>query len=400
MLKGKRILHGVTGGIAAYKGVELCRRLVKAGAEVRVVLTRAATEFITPLTFRVITGKAVPNSLFESLPDHELPHVSLPEEADLILIAPATANMIAKAARGIADDLLSTLLVGATPPIVFAPAMDNKMFLNTATQDNIESLRNRGVIVMNPDFGELASGETGWGRLPDVDDIMTVVEENLARGSELEGKTVIVTAGATQEPLDAIRYITNRSTGRMGYALAEAVRDRGGRTLLVSAPTALWAPWGVEQVQVRTAEEMRQAVLGNFDRADAVIMAAAVMNFRPSAVADGKAKPATALPIANTPDILAELGRSKKHQLLVGFAAETGDLVSGARAKLKAKNVDLIVANDVTKSDSGFGADTNQALIVDRSQAADKLPLMSKKELARIIVERLAGMFAGEVAGD
>lgn len=392
ILAGKRILHAVTGGIAAYKGAELSRRLVQEGAVVRAVLTKAACKFVTPLTFRAITGQEAATSLFDPLQNHPLPHVSLAREADLVLVAPATANILAKAARGVADDLLSTLLLSASPPIVLVPAMDNMMYQNEATQENIRILRGRGLTVMQAGYGELAIGEQGWGRLPEIDDILRTVEDSLCRSTELKGRTVIVTAGATQEPLDMIRYVTNRSTGKMGFALAEAVRNRAGRALLVSGPTGLWPPWGVEVMPVRTAEEMRSTVRDHFDRAAAVIMAAAVMDFRPKVVRDGKDRPGERLDLESTADILTELGDMKGSQVLVGFAAETGDVVERAKSKLLAKNLDLIIANDVTKPASGFGADDNEVMIIDRSLNVERLPLMSKKKLAPIVLDRLVAI--------
>ncbi|HJT37750.1 MAG TPA: bifunctional phosphopantothenoylcysteine decarboxylase/phosphopantothenate--cysteine ligase CoaBC, partial [Actinomycetota bacterium] len=339
---------GVTGGIASYKAVEIARLLGKAGARVQALMTDAAQRFVTPATFAAITHRSVPTDVFDS-PELVI-HVRLARDADVIVVAPATANVIAKMAHGIADDLLTNVLLNATVPIVVAPAMHTEMWEHDATKSNIATLRDRGAIIVDPEEGELAGGDEGVGRLADPSVIVETVSEALARGHDLAGVRVIVTAGGTQEPIDPVRYISNRSSGKMGFALAREAANRGAAVTLVTAPVALPVPDRVDVVRVRTAEEMRDAVVSRFEDVDVVVKAAAVADFKPKSTAGGKIKKAnapSAIELEPTVDIAAELGAMKKRQILVGFAAETDDHVAAARAKLLAKNLDFIVLNDV-----------------------------------------------------
>lgn len=395
-MKGKTVILGVTGSVAAYKAVEIARRLMDKGATVKVVMTEAATRFITPLTFETLTRQPVATSMFNESPAGKIYHLSLSEEADLILVAPATANILAKAARGIADDLLSTALTSATCPLIFAPAMNSKMYQSQTVQDNIAVLSQRGAQVLPSGVGKLACDREGIGRLPGVAQIIEAVERNLQQSKQLCSKTIVVTAGGTREFLDPVRFISNRSSGKMGYALARAAWRRGAQVVLISGPTALPSPYGIELISVVTTEEMRQAVLKHFKGADAVIMAAAVADFKPANVQSQKIKKnkqELTLKLNSTPDILKELGQSKKKdQVLVGFAAETKDLVKQAKMKLKKKNLDLVVANDVTQPGSGFQSDTNRAILVGTGGKTEKLPLMLKDELADFILERVVAL--------
>ena len=392
-LAARRIVLGVTGGIAAYKAVEIASRLKKAGAEVHVVMTRAAASFVAPLTFREITGRAVVTSMWTEIPAHHVEHIALAELADLVLVAPATANFIAKAAAGIADDLLTTTVLATRAPLYIAPAMNTGMWENPVTQENVMRLRDRGVQVIPPAEGLLACGTTGAGRLPEPEEIVAAVERHFAAAESLAGQRIIVTAGGTEEALDPVRYLSNRSTGRMGYAVAAEAARRGAEVILVSAPTHLDTPAGVRRVNVRSAREMYAAVMAEYETADAVVKAAAVADYRPAEIAPQKIKKSDGeltIHLTRNPDILMELGRKKTHQVLVGFAAETENVETYAQGKLAKKNLDFIVANNVAEKDAGFSVGTNRVKIFFKDGRAEEHPLMAKSELAGIILDRLA----------
>jgi len=390
-LRGARVLLGVTGGIASYKAVEISRLLGKAGARVQVLMTDAAQRFVGPATFAAVTHRSVPTDVFDS-PELVL-HVHLARDSDVIVVAPATANVIAKMAHGIADDLLTSVLLNATVPLIVAPAMHTEMWEHPATQENVETLRDRGALVVDPEEGELAGGDEGIGRLAETQTIVEAVAETLARGHDLAGVRVIVTAGGTQEPIDPVRFISNRSSGKMGFALAREAANRGAAVTLVTAPVSLPVPDRVDVVRVRTAQEMRDAVVGRFDEADVVIKAAAVADFKARSIAGGKIKKAdapSAIELEPTVDIAAELGAMKKRQIIVGFAAETDDHVAAARKKLASKNLDFIVLNDVRATDAGFEVDTNRVVILGGDGSEEVVPLQLKSGIAQVILDRVA----------
>ena len=393
MLDKKNILIGVTGGIAAYKVVEVASRLKKSGANVRVMMTLAATEFISPRTFEEITGNAAFVEMFGDAAHFHVAHVALADFADMILIAPATANFLAKAAHGIADDLLTTTILASDKPLLIAPSMNTKMFLNPATQENLKILKSRGVKVLEPASGELACGAVGKGRLPEPVEICAAVEKFFAAGN-LSGKKILVTAGGTVEAIDPVRYIGNRSSGRMGYEIAKAAANAGADVILISGKSELEPPNDLKTfVKVESALEMRAAVLKEFDSVDAVIMSAAVADYRvknPAAQKIKKSADTLTLELVKNPDILKELGGLKKSQVLVGFAAETQNVLDYASKKLVEKNLDFIVANDVTAAGAGFGVETNIASIIRRGGQVENFPKMSKTELAEKIVKRVA----------
>ncbi len=392
MLKEKTILLGVTGGIAAYKAVELLRLYVKAGAEVFVVMTKGACEFVTPLTFQTLSGNPVHTELFNLYQEREIGHISLADRADLVVVAPATANIIGKVAGGLADDLLSTTLMATKAPVLFVPAMNVNMYENPLYQANQKKLEEFGYHFVEPVTGYLACGWEGKGKMPEP---LAVFEETLRLLSpqDLSGETVLVTAGPTREELDPVRYLSNYSSGKMGYAIARAARQRGARVILVSGPTALPVPCGVEVVQVVSARQMREAVMERLAKATVVVKAAAVADYRPAERSEQKIKKGQeaelGLTLEKTTDILAELGQCKTTQLLVGFAAETTDLVENARKKLETKNLDLIVANDVSRSDAGFDVDTNAVRLLYRDGSSEELPLLSKDEVAQQLLDRI-----------
>ncbi len=391
-MKGKNVVVGVTGGIAAYKAAELVRLLVKAGAQARVAMTAHATKFVTPLTFEVLSENRVVWDMWDGQ-ESPMSHITMSQEADLIIIAPATANFIGKIAHGIADDFLSTSIVAATGKILVCPSMNSRMLSNPAVQENITLLRKRGYTVMAPQEGELACGERGVGRLPEPEQILEQARILLSE-HDLSGMKVLVTAGATVEPIDPVRYITNRSSGKMGYALARAAALRGAEVMLVSGPTSLNPPRNVKVFRVKTAAEMRDAVLGHHAECDVVIKAAAVLDYKPRRQSKTKIKKLEeiqSLELVRNPDILAELGRrrSGKRSLLIGFAAETHDLMSNAREKLRKKNLDMIIANDVSREDAGFESDTNAVKIIHRDGRVEELPLMTKEDLADRILDRV-----------
>ena len=394
---GKNIVLGVTGSIAAYKAVEVASRLRKAGAAVHVIMTREAGEFVTELTFREITGHPVASDMWEKVQAHNVEHIALATLADLVLVAPATANVLAKLACGIADDMLTATLLATRAPIVLAPAMNTNMYENHITQRNLAELRSRGMLVIEPDAGQLACGTSGKGRLPEPAAIVEEAGRIFGTCQSLAGKRVLVTAGGTIEPIDPVRYLGNRSTGRMGYAIAEEAARRGAEVSLISGPSSLPAPAGVARTMVETAREMHAAVLAAYDAADVVIKAAAVADYRPKAAACNKIKKQDGeltLTLVRNPDILMELGEKKNGQLLVGFAAETENVEQYAREKLKKKNLDLLVANDVSERDAGFAVETNRVKLFDAEGGMTEYPLMKKRELAGIILDRVAERMA------
>jgi len=390
-LTGVRLVLGVTGSIAAYKAVGLLRLLRRESAKVTVVMTTGARRFVTPLTFEVLSDTHVATDLFEA--HQEMLHLSLPEQADAILIAPATANCLAKAALGLADDLLSTMLLTTQCPLIFAPAMDGDMWRHPTVIDHVSTLRRRGAMIVEPADGPLASGRVGKGRLADEQHILSAVRSALHPRRDWTGRRLLISAGPTQEAIDPVRFISNRSSGKMGYALAEAARARGADVLLISGPTALTPPDGIEMLSVTTAEDMRKAVLSRFPWSDTVIMAAAVADFRPVRPSPQKIKKRrgsiSSLELEPTDDILRELSGRRTTQLLVGFAAETEDLLAHAQEKLHAKGVDFLVANDVAAPGSGFGSDNNRVILLDRDGHTEKLPLLSKREVADRILNRI-----------
>jgi len=392
---GKRILLGVSGGIAAYKAAELARRLICAGAKVKVMMTRAAQEFVGPLTFQALSGDEVATVMFGP-GSQPLEHVALGQETDAIVLAPATANLMGKLAAGIGDDLLTTVMLAATRPVLVCPAMNVEMWRNLVVQENLERLKARGFRVMEPGAGELACGAVGLGRLPEPETIVEALA-GLVSPQDLAGYRLLVTAGPTHEDFDPVRFLTNRSSGKQGYALAKVARRRGGEVCLISGPTNLAAPYGVERVPVRSAREMEAAVQERFPGADALLMAAAVSDYRPGKVEVKKMKRGQEevhYHLVQNPDILKSLARLKTRQVLVGFAAETHDLEAEARRKMEEKNLDLIVANDVNRPDSGFQVDTNEVTLILRQGEVVRLPLLSKEEVAERILDRVAGLLA------
>jgi phosphopantothenoylcysteine decarboxylase/phosphopantothenate--cysteine ligase len=382
--KMANIVLGVSGGIACYKAVELVRLLVKAELRVQVIMTRGAMEFVTPLTFQTLSGNPVASETFNLTQESEIGHINLADSADLFVIAPATANIIGKIANGIADDLLTTVVMATQAPVLIAPAMNIHMYDNPALQENLRKLRRFGYHLMEPAEGFLACGYEGKGRLPDPEKIVEEVQR-LLKKPDLVGERFLITAGPNREPLDPVRYISNRSSGKMGYALARAALRRGAEVLLVTGPTALEPPAGARTIAVTTAVEMRDAVVKEFAACSAVIMAAAVADYRPVRSAEKKIKRGKGvieITLEPNPDILKELGQIKDGKILVGFAAETEELTANAAKKLREKNLDMIIANNVTEAGSGFDGDTNIATILDRRGAAKSLPLMSKDDLA------------------
>jgi phosphopantothenoylcysteine decarboxylase/phosphopantothenate--cysteine ligase len=391
-LAGKEIVLGVTGSIAAYKAVELLRELVKAGAGVSVVMTESARQFVGPLTFATLSRREVMTELFALDYEARIRHIAATDGADLLLVAPATAHVIGRFARGLADDLLTNLFLACTRPIVVAPAMDADMYRHPAVQENLERLRAWGMRIVGPATGELASGMWGPGRLAEVGDILAAVTEILRPVHDLAGEVVLITAGPTHEPVDPVRYLTNRSSGKMGYAVAEEAVHRGARTILVSGPTHLSPPKGVEVVHVETAVQMRAAAMDRLPEATIVVKAAAVSDYRLQEPAGAKLKRSTQpllLELVPTPDILKEIAVQKGSRILVGFAAETGDLVREAERKLKEKQLDLIVANDVTWEGAGFSHDTNHVIMVDLHGDVEEVPLSPKRQVARRILDRV-----------
>ena len=392
-----RITLGVTGGVAAYKAAELVRRLQQDGFTVQVVMTRGAREFITPLTFAALTGQKVITDLFaesggEANLESAIEHIAVAQRTDLLLVAPATADILAKFARGIADDFLTTLYLASTAPVVVAPAMNVNMWNHAATQENVEMLRARGVKIVDPDEGYLACGMIGAGRLAGQAAIVAAVHEVLHAVRDLAGETVLVTAGPTRENVDPVRYLTNRSSGKMGYAVAEAAAGRGAHVILVSGPTSLEAPSGVERIDVESAQDMHRVVLEKVAGCSIAIFAAAVADYRPAEPSGQKIKrnnESTTIALEPTPDILASVARNKGQRFIVGFAAETDHVAENAREKLAAKNADLMVANDVTAEGAGFDHDTNVVTLFARDGRDLALPRMSKNEVAQRILDEI-----------
>lgn len=431
VLQNRRVLVGICGGIASYKAIELVSRLQQAGALVDVIMSERAGEFLRPLAFSTMSHRPVYTDLWEPSGRAAETHIALGEEAEALVIVPATANTLAKLAHGIADNMLTAVALATRAPLVLAPAMHHHMYTHPATQANLAVLRERGAYVIEPEVGRLASGEVGVGRLPEVPALLGAISVVLGRGGDLAGRNVVVTAGGTQEPIDPVRYVGNRSSGKMGYALATEARDRGAHVVLISGPVALDAPYGVEVRRVETALQMRDAVFAAVEDADVLVMSAAVADYRPAAIAAQKikkeglgaqtldAESGFTLRLVRNPDILGALGelgelaqasdspeasgyaegaehpehagnfRLKRHLVRVGFAAETQDLAAYARGKLRAKRLDLLVANDVSRSDSGFGAETNKVYIFSADGTMDDLPLMSKADVAAAIWDRI-----------
>lgn len=394
MFKGKNVVLGVTGSIAAYKAADIASKLTQRGLCVDVVMTKAAMQFVTPLTLRSITHRPVVTDMFDLSSEFSVEHVALAEKADVVVIAPATADAIAKLAAGMADEMLFSTVLATRAPVILAPAMDVGMWQNSITQENLAKLRSRGFTIVGPGYGRLASGLMGMGRLIENEEILGTIYHVLGRKGDLAEKQIVVSAGGTQEPVDLVRYIGNRSSGKMGYAIAEAARDRGAVVTLVTGPTALPAPPGVDVMLVQTAEQMRDAVLKATAAADVLIMAAAVADYRPAAVTEGKIKreaDTLNLELVKTSDILGEV---KGDIIKVGFAAESGDLIARATEKLRKKQLDLIVVNDITAKDSGFDTDTNRVTFIDRDGKAEQLPLMLKSEVAHKILDRVVALLA------
>lgn len=395
---GKVVVLGVTGSIAAYKAADLASTLVQKGADVRVVLTENATRFVTATTFQSLCQRRVITSLWDEDVDYSFEHVTLADESDAFVVAPATANILAKAASGIADDALSTAICTIGPPIIFAPAMNWRMLANPATQANLARLRELGNIIIEPEAGHLACGEEGAGRLAPIKEIIGAIEALLATKSDLTGINILVTSGPTREHIDPVRFISNASSGRMGHAIGEAAVARGAQVTVVSGPTSLPPPSGADVIAVTTTEQMRDAAVAAFERADVVIAAAAPTDFAPVETAANKLKKSgnatLQVELTATPDILGELAQRKAAQILVGFAAETEDLLENARSKLAAKNLDLIVANDVTQAGAGFESESNIVTLIPREAEPVALPRMPKRDVADRILDRVVQMLA------
>lgn len=415
MLKDKNIILGVTGGIAAYKCVDLVSRLRKQGANVHVILTKGAQNFVTETAMREISGNPVVTSMWQEIQQYDVEHIALAQMADVVLVAPATANVIAKCACGMADDMLTTTLLATKAPVFFAPAMNTNMYENSITQQNLHTLQERGCHIIEPAAGHLACGTSGVGRMPEPQELVEILadffatgkelaqpdetdsRQHLAEGLDFSGLNILVTAAGTREPIDPVRYIGNRSSGKMGYAIAEAARDLGANVTLISGPSALPPLAGVNFFKVESARDMRRLVLENFPESQIVIKAAAVADYRVKNVADHKIKKndeELTLVLEKNPDILKELGQKKqKGQVLVGFAAETQNLIQYAQSKLEKKNLDMIVANDVSKPQAGFNVDTNLIKLLKRDGSIEELPLMSKKDLAYIILNHVMKIY-------
>ncbi len=411
VLLNRRVLVAICGGIASYKAVELVSRLQQAGAIVDVIMSERAEEFVRPLTFSTVSHRPVYTDLWEPSGRAAETHIALGEEAELLVVIPATANTLAKLAHGIADNMLTAVALATRAPLLLAPAMHHHMYTHPATQANLALLQERGAFILEPEVGRLASGEVGVGRLPDISVLLGAIHVVLGRNGDLVGRSVVITAGGTQEPIDPVRFVGNRSSGKMGYALATEARDRGAHVILISGPVALDAPYGVDVWRVETAMQMREAVFNAVGEADVLIMSAAVADYRPAVMAaqklkkEGKgaqevdAEGGFNLRLVRNPDILGELAdvseppevnhERKKRLVRVGFAAETGDVITYARDKLAAKRLDLLVANDVSRSDSGFGAETNKVYIFHATGAMEDLPVMPKTGVAAAIWDRI-----------
>ena len=392
MLTGKRVVLGVTGGIAAYKVADLARKLTQDGATVDVIMTDAAMEFITPLTFRSLTNRPVVTSMFQLASEFSVEHVALAEAADIVVIAPATANTIAKIAAGIADDMLTCTVLATEAPVVVAPAMNVNMWQNPVTGENVAKLQARGFTIIGPEYGKLATGIMGMGRLVEISEILAAIGQLLGKSGDLAGRHITVTAGGTREAIDPVRYIGNRSSGKMGFAIAERARDRGASVSLIAAPTTEPVPAGVDLVSVESVTEMRDAVNQATANTDALIMAAAPADYVAKSIAGQKIKKGSGnltVELAEAPDIISQ---TKGSFIKVAFAAETENLIENARKKLKAKSADLIVANDITTADSGFGSDNNKVTLIGADGQAEELPLLSKREVADRILDRVVAL--------
>jgi phosphopantothenoylcysteine decarboxylase/phosphopantothenate--cysteine ligase len=398
-LRGKYVVLGVTGSIAVYKVIELARRMTQAGATVQVVMTPGATQFVQPLTFQALTYRPVEVEMFRTFDDRATGHVAMGQQADVVVIAPATAHTIARLANGFADDLIGTTVLASHAPLVIAPAMETHMWANPATQANVETLRERGAAIVEPESGELASGQLGQGRLASLEAIAAAIEDALTISTALAGKRIVVTAGPTLEPIDPVRVLTNRSSGKMGYAIAAAAQRAGAEVRLITGPTALRAPLGVAVVRIATAAELSDAVLAALPGAHAVIMAAAVADYRPAAPSYQKLKKreqgeALSLTLVKTPDVLkAIVAKRDPGTLVIGFKAETGEAVTEATRMLREKSLDLVVANDVTATGSEFGGDTDQVTLVS-ADGVEALPLLSKRDVARRLIATIAERLA------
>jgi phosphopantothenoylcysteine decarboxylase/phosphopantothenate--cysteine ligase len=395
MLKGKEIVLGVTGGIAAYKAAEFVRLLVKQQARVHVVMTQNAQKFVTPLTFQTLSGNPVVTDPFSLIEETQIGHIALADLADLIVILPASANIFGKIANGIADDFLSTMVMASRAPVLIAPSMNVNMWENRALQKNIQTLMERGYHLIEPGVGELACHWYGKGRLAELSEVLEKMEDILSP-KDLKGRRILVTAGPTQESIDPVRFITNHSSGKMGYALARVAKRRGAEVVLVSGPTSLSLPHSdINLISVKTAEEMRKAVDTHLRDCSVVIKAAAVSDYRPKEISQAKLKKTSAsvsIEMERTRDILGEIGKKKGKRILIGFAAETDDIITHARRKLKEKNLDLIVVNDVTKPGAGFASETNQVKFLYPSGEVKDLPMMSKEEVAQVILDEVASL--------
>ncbi|HWQ73091.1 MAG TPA: bifunctional phosphopantothenoylcysteine decarboxylase/phosphopantothenate--cysteine ligase CoaBC [Desulfitobacteriaceae bacterium] len=399
MLEGKTILIGISGGIAAYKAAEVVSRLRKDGAEIHVVMTESATKFIAPLTLRILSANPVHTEMFAEPKLWNVEHIALAEKVDAVIIVPATANILAKMAIGLADDFLSTVLLAVRKPVFVAPAMNHAMYHHPATQENLTCLRKRNIQIIGPATGFQACGTEGDGRMSEPQEIVAKVREYFSLVKCLEGKKALVTAGGTQEPMDPVRYLGNRSSGLMGYAVAQALQEAGAETTLISAPTAIEVPAGVKRVSVTTALEMYEAVMERFPENDIIVKAAAVADYRPVDISEQKIKKQKSnlyVELISNPDILDEIGRKKTHQFLVGFAAETENLFQYAQEKMARKNVDLLVANDVTKPGAGFGSPTNIVSFLFRDGKRKDWPKLQKIEIARHLIREITVMMGLE----
>lgn len=396
MVSGKRVLLGVTGSIAAYKATEILRRLTEEGAEVRVVMTKNATRFISPLTFETLSGKPVLCDEFQDWKQNGIGHIDVAANQDLALIAPATANVIGKVAAGIADDALTTTLMAVECPVVMAPAMNDRMYRNPILRKNIQFLKEQGIRFIEPETGSLACGTAGQGRLADPARIIREISL-MFLPQDLAGITVLVTAGPTREQIDRVRFISNPSSGKMGYALAAAARDRGATVVLISGPSHLPTPYGIRVIRVLSADDMYRAVMAHVEGTQVIIMAAAVSDFKPAVSTDHKIKKheaPTTLQLERSRDILLELGKAAGRRFLVGFAAETDNVFDNAVKKLKEKNLDMIVANDLMKAGAGFDADTNSVTIIERTGKSTELPVMHKSEIAAHVLNKIVELKA------
>jgi len=394
MLKGKKIVVGITGGIAAYKSAELVREFIRREADVRVIMTKNATEFITPLTLQTLSGNSVFCDMFSLIRESEIAHVALAEYGDMMVIAPATANVIGKIASGIADDLLTTTIMATKAPVLICPAMNTNMHTNVVVKENIEKLMARGYLFVEPAYGELACKSEGMGRLAEVSEIVEEVESILTV-KDLKGERILVTAGPTREPFDPVRYITNYSSGKMGYALARIAGRRGAEVTLISGPSSLPVPRGVRFIPISSAVEMRNAVMENLEASTVIVKAAAVADYRPAVYSNAKIKKQDgplSISLERNPDIISEVGKRKEGRILVGFAMESENLIENAKAKMLEKNMDLIIANDLTKEGAGFQTDTNIVKILSRDEKIEELSLMDKTEVADRILDRVKSL--------